>query len=327
MDAWKDLYYDCLSTEKYFNKQIEKHKADFDIALKNLFDTFDRYSSLIGPSVQIHGMLHRYEEQLVKQKTIDVYGSLHDQFVKDISTLNDEGIELKAKESIKNLGALLAPLNITLEEYVENEDDILEDGVLQTMGKVYLGSKLTNKISKFIMGEGANSTFSNSFNLELLLQIKNQFEKYATNYSSQIDKLKAEIDGLSFMQFSAKKEHERQLQSATNELKFCNKVIAKLDYYIPNAKKNEEEIKEYANKIAGITTNYSLNFHPVTTQKEEMISAPNGARQKFDKMFELALADGEISENEKNILRKYAEAAGIDEGEFELMIENKTIIH
>ncbi|MDD6642353.1 MAG: TerB family tellurite resistance protein [Bacteroidales bacterium] len=308
-------------------KQIEKHKADFDIALKNLFDTFDRYSSLIGPSVQIHGMLHRYEEQLVKQKTIDVYGSLHDQFVKDISTLNDEGIELKAKESIKNLGALLAPLNITLEEYVENEDDILEDGVLQTMGKVYLGSKLTNKISKFIMGEGANSTFSNSFNLELLLQIKNQFEKYATNYSSQIDKLKAEIDGLSFMQFSAKKEHERQLQSATNELKFCNKVIAKLDYYIPNAKQNEEEIKEYANKIAGITTNYSLNFHPVTTQKEEMISAPNGARQKFDKMFELALADGEISENEKNILRKYAEAAGIDEGEFELMIENKTIIH
>ena len=26
MDAWKDLYYDCLSTEKYFNKQIEKHQ-------------------------------------------------------------------------------------------------------------------------------------------------------------------------------------------------------------------------------------------------------------------------------------------------------------
>ena len=29
MDAWKDLYYDCLSTEKYFNKQIEKHKKQF----------------------------------------------------------------------------------------------------------------------------------------------------------------------------------------------------------------------------------------------------------------------------------------------------------
>ena len=26
MDAWKDLYYDCLSTEKYFKEQIEKHQ-------------------------------------------------------------------------------------------------------------------------------------------------------------------------------------------------------------------------------------------------------------------------------------------------------------
>ena len=26
MDVWKDLYYDCLSTEKYFNEQIEKHQ-------------------------------------------------------------------------------------------------------------------------------------------------------------------------------------------------------------------------------------------------------------------------------------------------------------
>ena len=26
MDATKDLYYDCFSADKYFNKQIEKHK-------------------------------------------------------------------------------------------------------------------------------------------------------------------------------------------------------------------------------------------------------------------------------------------------------------
>ena len=28
MDAWKDLYYDCLSADKYFNKQIEKHQKE-----------------------------------------------------------------------------------------------------------------------------------------------------------------------------------------------------------------------------------------------------------------------------------------------------------
>lgn len=26
MDVWKDLYYDCLSAEKNFSKQIEEHK-------------------------------------------------------------------------------------------------------------------------------------------------------------------------------------------------------------------------------------------------------------------------------------------------------------
>ena len=26
MDAWKDLYYDCLSVEKNCNKQIEEHQ-------------------------------------------------------------------------------------------------------------------------------------------------------------------------------------------------------------------------------------------------------------------------------------------------------------
>ena len=40
-------------------------------------------------------------------------------------------------------------------------------------------------------------------------------------------------------------------------------------------------------------------------------------------MWEMALTDGEITEKEINILWRYAEAAGIDEGEFELMIENK----
>ena len=26
MDVWKDLYYNCLSTEKNYNEQIEKHQ-------------------------------------------------------------------------------------------------------------------------------------------------------------------------------------------------------------------------------------------------------------------------------------------------------------
>ena len=97
----------------------------------------------------------------------------------------------------------------------------------------------------------------------------------------------------------------------------------KLGYYIPNAKKNEEEITAYVNGLQEITAKYAMDIQSVLTTQNETTAASNVARQKFDKMFEMALADGEISDKEKTILWKYAEAAGIDEGEFELMIENK----
>ena len=96
-----------------------------------------------------------------------------------------------------------------------------------------------------------------------------------------------------------------------------------MDYYISNAKKKEEEIATYVNGLKEITAKYAVDIQSVSAPQNETATASNAARQKFDKMWEMALADGEISDKEKTILWKYAEAAGIDEGEFELMIENK----
>ena len=186
--------------------QIEKHKADFNIALKNLFDTFDRYSSLIGPSIQIHGMLHRYEEQLVLQKSIAIYGGLYAQFVKDIKTIDEKyayiNYDHKKKiyeecESLNNLKVLIKPLNI------------VESGLLQDLSEVFIGS---NK-------RKTDNAYSCQFNLNFLMQLKEQFEQHVTTYSAQIEKIKAEIEGLSFIKFSAKQELERQLQTATNQIR------------------------------------------------------------------------------------------------------------
>lgn len=300
-------------------KQIEKHIEDFHTSLRNLFDTFDKYAALIGPSIQINGMLHRYEAQLVTKKSIESYSGLYRQFINDVNSLNDKGLELNAEESLKNLETFLAPLNISLEGNSE-----LGDGVLQMMGKVYLGTKLTNKISKSISGENRNlkDASMNSFNFDFLVQIKEQFDQYVANYSSKIESLKTEIAGLSFIKIAAKKELEKQLQEVSNELKFCNEVISKLNYYISNARKIEDAIGIYADSLSNTTEKYSLNYQSIS-ESHQANNSDNAARQKFDKMWEMALADGEISEKEKDILWKYAEAAGIDEGEFELMIENK----
>ena len=47
------------------------------------------------------------------------------------------------------------------------------------------------------------------------------------------------------------------------------------------------------------------------------------AREVFDAMFEIAMADGEITDEEKEFLRPRAIAAGIEEDTFELMVINK----
>lgn len=302
--------------------QIEKRKEDFNTALKNLFDTFDRYSSLIGPSIQIHGMLHRYEPQLVEKKYVETYSGLYGQFIREINALNDKGLENDADESLTNLSTLLAPLNIKLEG-----NGIGDDGMLQMVGKIYLGSSITNKISKTITGESRNlkGATMTAFNLDFLLGIKEQFDQYITNYTTRIESLKKEIEEISFVKFSAKKELEKQRVDATNEMNFCKEVISKLNYYVTNAKKLEDEVSLYANNLTTITSKYSFDFQSVQ-ETPQVNNSDNAARQKFNKMFDLALADGEISEKEKGILWKYAEAAGIDEGEFELMIENKTNI-
>ena len=50
-------------------------------------------------------------------------------------------------------------------------------------------------------------------------------------------------------------------------------------------------------------------------------------REKFNRMWEIALSDNVITTEEKDFLRPYAIDAGISDAEFELMVINKTHIN
>lgn len=73
-------------------------------------------------------------------------------------------------------------------------------------------------------------------------------------------------------------------------------------------------IKPAASKVAGT----------VAQQGEDDICSK---RESFDRMWEIAMSDGNITTEEKEFLRPRAIAAGISEDEFELMVINKTNIH
>lgn len=282
-------------------QQIEQRKEDFNIALKNLFDTFDKYSTLIGPSIQIHGMLHRYEKPLVSIYSSKAYASLYHQFREDMRIILAD-FEFVSLEAYNQLEALLVPLK-------------LATGLIQDFVTAFVGK---NALSSNNVQQKANVYFNYTY----LCDICSVMEQKKTKLGNHIEALNTQIASLSFMKISTKKELEQQKKDAEKELNFCQKILTKIEFYSAKAKNIDLDIQTYSNSLSATTAKFILDLSSMQeTKKEEPDSS--AARQKFDKMWEMALTDGEITEKEINILWRYAEAAGIDEGEFELMIENK----
>ena len=86
--------------QEIIDEKIKEHNT----MLENLFATFDRYYDLIGPSIQIHGVLSRYIKQLTEQfretqyKEIESYTT---QFTCQVNSMMDEVIT-SVKASLGN---------------------------------------------------------------------------------------------------------------------------------------------------------------------------------------------------------------------------------
>lgn len=86
--------------QEIIDEKIKEHNT----MLENLFATFDRYYDLIGPSIQIHGVLSRYTKQLTEQfretqyKEIESYTT---QFTRQVNSMMDE-VSTSVKASLGN---------------------------------------------------------------------------------------------------------------------------------------------------------------------------------------------------------------------------------
>jgi hypothetical protein len=187
-------------------QQIEQRKEDFNIALKNLFDTFDKYSTLIGPSIQIHGMLHRYEKPLVSIYSSKAYASLYHQFIKDMQIIHDDFM-FDDLEAYNQLEALLVPLESSSSD---------SSGLIQEVVTAFVGK---NALSSNNVQQKANV----NFNYTYLCDICSVMEQKKTKLGNHIESLNTQTASLSFMKISTKKELEKQKKDAEKELNFCKK--------------------------------------------------------------------------------------------------------
>jgi uncharacterized tellurite resistance protein B-like protein len=250
-------------------------------------------------------MLHRYEKPLVSIYSSKAYASLYHQFIKDMQIIHDDFM-FDDLEAYNQLEALLVPLESSSSD---------SSGLIQEVVTAFVGK---NALSSNNVQQKANV----NFNYTYLCDICSVMEQKKTKLGNHIESLNTQIASLSFMKISTKKELEKQKKDAEKELNFCKKILTKIEFYSAKAKNIDLDIQTYSNSMSAITAKFILDLSSMQeTKKEEPDSS--AARQKFDKMWEMALTDGEITEKEINILWRYAEAAGIDEGEFELMIENK----
>ena len=93
-----------LLSAKKKQELIDEKIKEHNTMLENLFATFDRYYELIGPSIQIHGVLSRYIKQLTEQyrgaqyKEIETYTA---QFTKQVISMMDE-VNTSVKDSLGN---------------------------------------------------------------------------------------------------------------------------------------------------------------------------------------------------------------------------------
>lgn len=93
-----------LLSAKKKQEMIDERIKEHNVMLENLFSTFDRYFDIIGPSIQIHGVLSRYIKQLSEQfrdaqyKEIETYTS---QFTKQVASMMDE-VSSSVKDSLGN---------------------------------------------------------------------------------------------------------------------------------------------------------------------------------------------------------------------------------
>ena len=93
-----------LLSAKKKQELVDEKIKEHNMMLENLFATFDRYYDLIGPSIQIHGVLSRYVKQLTEQfretqnKEIESYIA---QFTNQVNSMMDE-VNESVKTSLGN---------------------------------------------------------------------------------------------------------------------------------------------------------------------------------------------------------------------------------
>lgn len=209
---------------------IEEKKAEFDKTLNYIFEELDNYSALVGPSIQLHGMLKRYADGLIERYSIAQYDLVKNK-------IND-------KESIK------------LDTFVDamlNQND--------TTVKIKTLFKAVSQVTK----SPTLHDYESIRNIKRALQseLKN-FDKQIEDIDTEIIRLETELSKTSLFQISRKGELQRAIAACQTErtrinqaaMEYRNKLTVVDDIIDPI----NENIEKYTNNLYRIVAKYKYEI-------------------------------------------------------------------
>ena len=209
---------------------MEEKKAEFDKTLNYIFEELDNYSVLVGPSIQLHGMLKRYADGLIERYAIAQYESVKNQ-------IND-------KESVR------------LDSFV---DTML--GQNDTAVKIKTLFKTVSQVAK----SQTLHDYESIRNIKRSLQseLKN-YDSQIEKIDVEIAGLEAELNKTSLLQISRKGELQRAIAARKAEraridqaaMEYRNKLTVVSDIVDPI----NEKIENYTNNLYRIVEKYKYEI-------------------------------------------------------------------
>ena len=209
---------------------IEEKKAEFDKTLNYIFEELDNYSALVGPSIQLYGMLKRYADGLVERYAMAQYESVKNQ-------IND-------KESVR------------LDAFV---DTMLSQN--DTVVKVKTLFKTVSQVTK----SQTLHDYESIRNIKRSLQseLKN-YDSQIEKIDVEITGLETELSKTSLLQISRKGELQKAIAAHKAEraridqaaMEYRNKLTVVSDIIDPI----NEKIENYTNNLYRIVEKYKYEI-------------------------------------------------------------------
>lgn len=227
-----------LLSAKKKQEMMKERINDHYQMLRNLFKTLDRYSGMIGPSIQVHGMLSRYEDHLLEhlideqnehiESCTTTFASQMRQYVDEMSiSLHDEFQNKHPMRRTRRFAGFISAMKDTVKtQEVLGYDEVnyiynfLKERYSSLLMQV---SAIKNEIAEKEAQLKSLGLFQQAMKLMLVSQI-NDLEKKLSNMNitlTDIDEKTRVVEGIILPVRKRIEEYSQDLHRITEKYAIC----------------------------------------------------------------------------------------------------------